>query len=80
MQMQEQKLMWRQQAACRDADTELFFPESDTAAGPALAICGECPVREACLDFALATNQADGIWGGATETERRRLRRRRRAA
>ena len=78
--MQEQKLMWRQQAACRDADTELFFPESDTAAGPALAICAECPVREACLDFALATNQADGIWGGATETERRRLRRRRRAA
>ena len=78
--MQEQKSLWRQQAACRDADTELFFPESDADAGPALAICATCPVREACLDFALATNQADGIWGGATEAERRRLRRRRRAA
>ena len=72
--------MWRPQAACRDSDTEVFFPESDADAAPALAICAACPVREACLDFALATNQADGIWGGATETERRRLRRRRRHA
>jgi WhiB family redox-sensing transcriptional regulator len=78
--MQDKTQLWRQQAACRDADTAIFFPDSDTEAGPALAVCATCPVREACLEFALATNQADGVWGGATETERRRLRRRRRAA
>jgi len=80
MHMQEQKLMWRQQAACRDSDTNTFFPDSDAQAGPALAICATCPVRDACLEFALETNQPDGIWGGATETERRRMRRRRRHA
>lgn len=78
--MQEQKLMWREQAACRASDTALFFPESDDDAGPAIAICATCPVREACLEFALSTNQTDGIWGGATATERRRIRRRRRRA
>ena len=31
--MQEQKLMWRQQAACRDSDTDVFFPESDADGG-----------------------------------------------
>jgi WhiB family transcriptional regulator, redox-sensing transcriptional regulator len=80
MHMQEQKLMWRQQAACRDYDTDIFFPDSDAAAGPALEVCASCPVRDACLEFALTTNQPDGIWGGATETERRRMRRRRRQA
>jgi WhiB family redox-sensing transcriptional regulator len=37
-------------------------------------------VREACLDFALSTGQAYGIWGGLTEDERRSLRRRRQRA
>ena len=78
--MQEQKLMWRREAACRDSDTNLFFPDSDNDAGPALAICASCPVRDECLEFALSTNQPDGVWGGATETQRRRLRRRRRQA
>jgi WhiB family redox-sensing transcriptional regulator len=37
-------------------------------------ICGACTVNEECLEFALATNQEAGIWGGATEEERRKLR------
>jgi WhiB family transcriptional regulator, redox-sensing transcriptional regulator len=78
---------WRESAACRDADTELFFPIGST--GPAVAeisrakaICAGCPVRQACLTYALATNQAYGIWGGYDENERRAMRRRqqRRAA
>ncbi len=69
---------WRQDAACRGADTDVFFPVTDEEAGPALAICATCPVREECLEFALVTRQEDGVWGGLTETERRRLRRRRR--
>ena len=71
---------WKQAAACREADTATFFPASDDEAGPAKAICAECPVQQACLDFALTTRQDDGVWGGLTETERRRLRRRRQEA
>ena len=39
-------------------------------------VCVRCPVRKACLRFALTTRQDDGIWGGLTEGERRILRRR----
>ncbi|MFN2607698.1 MAG: WhiB family transcriptional regulator [Acidimicrobiales bacterium] len=67
---------WRAAAACRTADTSLFFPESDDEAGPAKAICASCPVREDCLGFALANRQEQGVWGGLTEAERRRMRRR----
>jgi WhiB family transcriptional regulator, redox-sensing transcriptional regulator len=71
---------WRAQAACRDADVNVFFPPTDEEAGPAKAICAACPVRVECLEFALATRQEDGVWGGMTEIERRRLRRLRQAA
>lgn len=71
---------WREQAACRSTDPELFFPVGST--GPVLeeiqaakAVCARCPVSQACLQFALDTNQDTGIWGGTTEEERRRLRR-----
>lgn len=67
---------WREDAACRGKETNVFFPATDEEAGPAKAICATCPVREECLEFALLTRQEDGIWGGTTETERRRLRRR----
>ena len=71
---------WRLDAACRDLDTAIFFPDSEEDSGPALAVCASCPVRQACLEFALITRQDDGVWGGLTETERRRLRRRRQEA
>lgn len=71
---------WRDEAACRGVDTNTFFPVTDEEAGAAKEICASCPVRETCLEFALATRQDDGVWGGLTETERRRLRRRRREA
>lgn len=71
---------WRRRAACRGEDPEQFFPVS--SAGPALAqiaevknICARCPVRAACLRFALVTGQDYGIWGGLTEEKRRQLRR-----
>ncbi len=71
---------WRRDAACRDIDPELFFPPGSTGdaienIAAAKAICGQCAVRAECLEFALSANQADGIWGGTTEEERRRLRR-----
>lgn len=78
---------WRLSAACRDTDPDLFFPIGTT--GPAAAqiedakqVCAGCPVRWNCGEFALATYQKSGIWGGLDETElhleqRRRQRRRR---
>ncbi|MER5549058.1 WhiB family transcriptional regulator [Streptomyces sp. NPDC001118] len=75
---------WRDYAACRHEDPDLFFPIGTT--GPALvqterakAVCGHCPVREQCLDWALGTAQSMGIWGGTTELDRRALRRRARS-
>lgn len=71
---------WRLDAACRDLDTAIFFPESEEAVAAAKAVCAACPVREACLEFALITRQDDGVWGGLDENERRRVRRRRQEA
>ena len=69
---------WRSRSACLDADPELFFPLSSM--GPSLEqlaeakqICRRCPVRSECLEFALSTQQAHGVWGGTSEEERRRL-------
>ncbi|MEW2162835.1 WhiB family transcriptional regulator [Streptomyces sp. NPDC007084] len=73
---------WRDSAACRSVDPDLFFPIGNT--GPAVlqiqeakAVCEGCPVREACLDWALESGQSVGVWGGTSETERRSLARRR---
>jgi WhiB family redox-sensing transcriptional regulator len=71
---------WRQRAACRDLDTAVFFPETEAGVAEAKAVCATCPVREACLNFALVTRQDDGVWGGLDENERRRVRRRRQEA
>ncbi|HEX7168415.1 MAG TPA: WhiB family transcriptional regulator [Acidimicrobiales bacterium] len=73
-------MTWRAKAACRDLDTDIFFPDSEEDAAPALSVCASCPVREACLEFALATRQHDGVWGGTTEAQRKRIRRRPTAA
>ena len=77
--MPSRDLTWRAKAACRDLDTEIFFPDSESEAAPALEVCASCPVRMECLEWAIATRQHDGIWGGTTETERKRIRRRRSA-
>jgi len=72
------KLSWQNRAACRGVDTNIFFPASEEEAEPAKAICGVCPVHEACLEHALADREKEGVWGGATERERRRIIRQRR--
>jgi WhiB family redox-sensing transcriptional regulator len=74
-------LVWRQRAACRGVDPEVFYPVSDEDAHAAKGICHSCVVRERCLDYALANREREGVWGGTTERERRRmLRQRRRSA
>lgn len=71
---------WRDLAACRDVDPELFFPVGN--AGPGLRqvaqakqVCAPCAVRASCLEWALASGQETGVWGGTSEDERRALRR-----
>jgi WhiB family redox-sensing transcriptional regulator len=71
---------WREHAACATADSDLFFPVGVT--GPAVgqiaaakAVCATCDVQTTCLEFAIATNQEYGVWGGTSEEERRVLRR-----
>jgi WhiB family redox-sensing transcriptional regulator len=70
---------WRDRAACRDVDPDLFFPigtagESLLQIDEAKLICQTCPVRGPCLRWALDSGSA-GVWGGTTEDERRILRR-----
>ena len=65
---------WRESAACRGADLAVFFPERGESAGPARRVCAACPVRQACLDYAISNRIAYGVWGGLTERERRALR------
>ena len=70
---------WRQQGRCRGVDPEIFYPVSEEdEALEAKAICDSCPVRVACLEYALAAREKNGVWGGLTERERRRLLRQRR--
>ena len=66
-------------AACRDTEPELFFPVGTTGMATdqiesAKSVCDHCDAQKACLEFALATNQESGVWGGTTEDERRKLR------
>ena len=70
---------WRDDAACRDTDPNLFFPAGTTGIAveeieAAKALCQSCPVRAQCLEFAMIANQEAGIWGGTTEEERRKMR------
>jgi len=70
---------WRSNAACRDTEPELFFPVGTTGMATdqiesAKRVCMSCDAQKNCLEFALATNQESGVWGGTTEDERRKLR------
>jgi WhiB family redox-sensing transcriptional regulator len=64
---------WRRLAACRNVETDVFFPSSDLFSNRAKLICSTCPVRHQCLAWAISTDQRDGIWGGKTAKERKRI-------
>jgi WhiB family redox-sensing transcriptional regulator len=70
---------WRNHAACREVDPDLFFPLGTSGASvlqidEAKQICRTCPVYAPCLRWALNSGDA-GVWGGTTEDERRLHRR-----
>lgn len=70
---------WQDHAACRGLNPGIFYSEDAAAERAAKAICAECPSRLDCLEHALTVNEQHGTWGGATERERRYIRRKRAA-
>lgn len=67
---------WQERALCAETDPEAFFPEKGGSTREAKKICSGCEVKAECLEYALANDERFGIWGGLSERERRRLRRR----
>lgn len=69
---------WQDQANCLGVDPDLFFPERGASTREAKEVCRGCVVKQDCLEFALANGEKFGIWGGLSERERRKLRRKQR--
>jgi WhiB family redox-sensing transcriptional regulator len=72
----ETLLGWQDRALCAQTDPEAFFPEKGGSTREAKKVCSGCEVRAECLDYALANDERFGIWGGLSERERRKLKRR----
>lgn len=69
-------LRWRQRAACRGADSDIFYPHEDAVVAIASIIaeyCDRCEVRTECLEYAIERDERYGIWGGMTPKQRRAL-------
>ena len=67
---------WRDLALCAETDPEAFFPEKGGSTREAKRVCIGCDVRAECLEYALEHDERFGIWGGLSERERRKLKRR----
>jgi WhiB family transcriptional regulator, redox-sensing transcriptional regulator len=67
---------WQERALCSQTDPEAFFPEKGGSTREAKRICSRCEVRADCLEYALGSDERFGIWGGLSERERRKLKRR----
>ena len=71
---------WMAKGNCRDEPPARFFPSDGVGVDIARRICASCPVKEPCLEYALEQRVDHGVWGGASERERRRILKRRRQA
>ena len=69
---------WMAEGRCAGVATTMFFPTNSSEVTAAIAVCEACAVRAECLDYALRHGIGNGIWGGCSERERRRIARRRR--
>lgn len=67
---------WQERALCAQTDPEAFFPEKGGSTREAKRICSGCEVRAECLEYALEHDERFGIWGGLSERERRKLKKR----
>ena len=69
-------LSWQERALCAQTDPEAFFPEKGGSTREAKKVCLSCDVRSECLEYALSKDERFGIWGGLSERERRKLKKR----
>ena len=67
---------WQERALCAQTDPEAFFPEKGGSTREAKKVCLTCDVRTECLEAALMNDERFGIWGGLSERERRKLKKR----
>jgi len=74
--VEDSLLSWQERALCAQTDPEAFFPEKGGSTREAKKVCVTCEVRVECLEYALANDERFGIWGGLSERERRKLKRR----
>ncbi|WP_114855579.1 WhiB family transcriptional regulator [Brachybacterium sp. YJGR34] len=73
---EDAELTWQERALCAQTDPEAFFPEKGGSTREAKKVCVSCEVRAECLEYALENDERFGIWGGLSERERRKLKRR----
>ena len=73
---EEGGLSWQERSLCAQTDPEAFFPEKGGSTRDAKKVCVGCEVRAECLEYALANDERFGIWGGLSERERRKLKKR----
>ena len=71
-----EEMSWQERALCAQTYPEAFFPEKGGSTREAKRVCVGCEVRSECLDYALENDERFGIWGGMSERERRKLKRR----
>ena len=76
--MSVQEAKWWDLGACRGLEAAIFYPDDDEQAEMAKQVCAECSVQETCLEYALSVREKAGVWGGASERDRRRILRQRR--
>ena len=76
----EQPGEWLDLAACRGFDPGLWYPSAGESGQDAKRVCRQCSVQEPCLEYALAVRERYGVWGGASEIERRLILRARHGA
>ena len=73
---EEVEMSWQERSFCAQTDPEAFFPEKGGSTREAKKVCVGCEVRAECLEYALAHDERFGIWGGLSERERRKLKKR----
>lgn len=67
---------WQELARCAETDPEAWFPNKGGSTREAKRICMDCDVRSECLEYALVNDEKFGVWGGLSERERRKLKKR----
>jgi WhiB family transcriptional regulator, redox-sensing transcriptional regulator len=70
-----EELSWQDSALCAQTDPDMFYPETTGEALHSRRVCIQCPVRQACLDKAIADKETYGVWGGTTRDDRYAIRR-----